>query len=92
MGVAPVLYGLYAALATLLVVRARLPFKYRILTPFAVTAALPFMNFAALKFGEAGFDVLKYVDCFFQFFDINFGPQVVTAVDTRGPSWAAEAA
>ncbi|KAF8902154.1 glycerol-3-phosphate O-acyltransferase [Mucidula mucida] len=59
MGVAPVLYGLYAALATLLVVRARLPFKYRILTPFAVTAALPFMNFAALKFGEAGFDVLK---------------------------------
>ena len=29
--------------------------------PFLVLVALPVMNLAALKFGEAGMDVLKFV-------------------------------
>jgi len=59
LGVAPVLYGFYAFLATLVSIRAGAPLKFRILTPFLVIIALPFMNYAALKFGEAGVDVLK---------------------------------
>ncbi|KAL0946932.1 hypothetical protein HGRIS_013092 [Hohenbuehelia grisea] len=59
LGVAPVLYFLYAFLATLLAIKAQAPLKWRIATPFTVFALLPFMNYAALKFGEAGVDVLK---------------------------------
>jgi glycerol-3-phosphate O-acyltransferase/dihydroxyacetone phosphate acyltransferase len=60
LGVAPVLYGFYAFLATLVAIKAKAPLKWRIWTPFLVIVALPFMNYAALKFGEAGIDVLKY--------------------------------
>jgi glycerol-3-phosphate O-acyltransferase/dihydroxyacetone phosphate acyltransferase len=59
LGVAPVLYGLYAFLATLVAIKAKASLKWRIMTPFLVTVALPFMNYSALKFGEAGVDVLK---------------------------------
>lgn len=59
LGVAPVVYALYAIMATLVAIRARAPLKWRILTPFLAIMALPFMNYAALKFGEAGMDVLK---------------------------------
>lgn len=59
LGVAPVLYAFYAALATLIAIRAKAPAKWKLATPFLVAFALPFMNFAALKFGEAGMDVLK---------------------------------
>ncbi|KAJ7582744.1 glycerol-3-phosphate O-acyltransferase [Mycena floridula] len=59
LGVAPVLYALYALLATLVAIRAKAPMKWRILTPLLVILSLPFMNYAALKFGEAGMDVLK---------------------------------
>ncbi|KAK0214270.1 glycerol-3-phosphate O-acyltransferase [Armillaria nabsnona] len=59
LGVAPLLYGFYAFVATLWSIRANLPLKWRIATPFIVILSLPFMNFAALKFGEAGMDVLK---------------------------------
>lgn len=41
-------------------IRAGAPFKYRLWTPFLVVSALPFIGYAALKFGEAGMDVLKY--------------------------------
>jgi glycerol-3-phosphate O-acyltransferase / dihydroxyacetone phosphate acyltransferase len=61
LGVAPLLYGFYAFLATIVAVKAKAPLKWRICTPFLVITALPFMNYAALKFGEAGVDVLKYV-------------------------------
>lgn len=61
LGVAPLLYSFYAFVATLWSIRANLPLKWRIATPFIVILSLPFMNFAALKFGEAGMDVLKYV-------------------------------
>ncbi|KAF8959055.1 glycerol-3-phosphate O-acyltransferase [Flammula alnicola] len=59
MGVTPVLYAFYAILATAIAVRAKAPLKWRIWTPFLVAVSLPFMNYAALKFGEAGMDVLK---------------------------------
>lgn len=61
LGLAPVLYSLYAFLATAVAIRAQAPLGWRIATPFLVFIALPFMNYAALKFGEAGVDVLKYV-------------------------------
>ena len=59
LGVAPVLYGFYAFLATLVAIKAKAPMKWRILTPFLTIISLPFMNYSALKFGEAGMDVLK---------------------------------
>ncbi|PPR03776.1 hypothetical protein CVT24_007494 [Panaeolus cyanescens] len=59
LGVTPVLYAFYAVVATVIAVRAKAPLRWRIWTPFLVSFALPFMNYAALKFGEAGMDVLK---------------------------------
>ena len=59
LGVTPVLYTIYAILATVVATRANAPLKWRICTPFLVFISLPFMNYAALKFGEAGMDVLK---------------------------------
>ena len=59
LGVTPVLYGFYAFLATIVAVKANAPMKWRIWTPFLVIMALPFIGYAALKFGEAGMDVLK---------------------------------
>ncbi|PFH54384.1 hypothetical protein AMATHDRAFT_135688 [Amanita thiersii Skay4041] len=59
LGVTPVLYTFYAFLATIVAIRAGAPLKWKILTPLLVFVALPIMNYAALKFGEAGMDVLK---------------------------------
>ncbi|OBZ75539.1 hypothetical protein A0H81_04406 [Grifola frondosa] len=59
LGVTPVLYTLYAILATVVAVKAGVPLKWRIWTPFLVMLALPMIGYAALKFGEAGMDVLK---------------------------------
>jgi len=59
LGVAPVVYGFYAFLATVIAVRAGVPLKWRICMPFLTLTALPVMNYASLKFGEAGMDVLK---------------------------------
>ncbi|KAG5643476.1 hypothetical protein DXG03_000864 [Asterophora parasitica] len=59
LGVAPVLYSFYAFVATVIAIRAKAPLQWRTATPFLVFIALPFMNYAALKFGEAGVDVLK---------------------------------
>ena len=64
LGVAPVLYSVYAILVTMVAIRAKVPMKWRIMSPFLVFVVLPFMNYAALKFGEAGMDVLKSVSCF----------------------------
>ncbi len=70
LGLAPVLYGFYAFLATVIMIKADAPFVWKVWTPFAVIAALPLIGFAALKFGEAGMDVLKYV---FQLILANHG-------------------
>lgn len=59
LGIAPVLYTFYAIVATIVAVKANASLATRIWTPFLVVLALPFMNYAALKFGEAGMDVLK---------------------------------
>lgn len=59
LGAAPVLYCLYAFLATLVVYKADAPWSWIIWTPILVIIALPFIGYAALKFGEAGMDVLK---------------------------------
>ncbi|QRV72837.1 acyltransferase [Ceratobasidium sp. AG-Ba] len=59
LGVTPFLYGFYAFLATVAVARAGAPLAYQLWTPFVVMAALPFIGYSALKFGEAGMDVLK---------------------------------
>jgi glycerol-3-phosphate O-acyltransferase / dihydroxyacetone phosphate acyltransferase len=59
LGVAPVLYSIYAAIATILVIKAKGPWKWRLITPPLTIAALPAIGYAALKFGEAGMDVLK---------------------------------
>lgn len=61
LGVAPLLYGFYAFLATIVAIKANAPMKWTIVTPLVVMSALPFIGYAALKFGEAGMDVLKYV-------------------------------
>jgi len=63
MGAAPVLYSFYAFLATLVAIRAGASMKWRIWTPFLTMGALPVLGYFALKFGEAGIDVLKYVFC-----------------------------
>ncbi|KAF5391440.1 hypothetical protein D9757_001918 [Collybiopsis confluens] len=59
LGVAPVLYLFYAFLATLVATRAHAPWRWRIMSPIILFMALPLMNLASLKFGEAGMDVLK---------------------------------
>ncbi|KAJ3933942.1 MAG: glycerol-3-phosphate O-acyltransferase [Lentinula lateritia] len=59
LGVAPLLYVFYAFLVALLAIRVDASFKWRVLAPLTVFVALPFTSFAALKFGEAGMDVLK---------------------------------
>ncbi|KAA1475269.1 hypothetical protein DENSPDRAFT_418220 [Dentipellis sp. KUC8613] len=55
----PILYASYALLATAVAIRAGAPLRWRLWTPFLVIAALPMIGYAALKFGEAGMDVLK---------------------------------
>lgn len=61
LGVAPFLYSFYALLATIISIKANAPLRWRIWTPFLVTVAIPCIGYAALKFGEAGMDVLKSV-------------------------------
>lgn len=59
MGVAPVLYAFYAFLATFIAIKAEMPFYMRVWTPILTILILPLMSYAALKFGEAGVDILK---------------------------------
>lgn len=59
LGITPVLYTIYAVLATLVAIKSNATMLWRLATPFLVFITLPFMNYAALKFGEAGTDVLK---------------------------------
>jgi glycerol-3-phosphate O-acyltransferase/dihydroxyacetone phosphate acyltransferase len=56
---APLLYAIYALLAAFVANRAGADWKGILGSVMSVLIALPFVNFAALKFGEAGTDVLK---------------------------------
>ncbi|KAJ7155997.1 glycerol-3-phosphate O-acyltransferase [Mycena crocata] len=58
LGIAPVLYLLYASIATFVLFRAGAPTKWKLFAPFLVLFGVPVMSHAALKFGEAGRDVL----------------------------------
>jgi glycerol-3-phosphate O-acyltransferase/dihydroxyacetone phosphate acyltransferase len=60
----PALYLFYAIVATIVAVKADLPMNWILWTPFLVFLALPCIGYAALKFGEAGMDVLKLVPLF----------------------------
>ncbi|KAH8117421.1 glycerol-3-phosphate O-acyltransferase [Phellopilus nigrolimitatus] len=59
LGVAPVLYATYAILATFIAIKANAPSWWIFWTPWLTIFVLPIMSYAALKFGEAGVDILK---------------------------------
>jgi len=57
----PALYVFYAIVATIIAIKADAPSNWILWTPFLSLTALPCIGYAALKFGEAGMDVLKLV-------------------------------
>ncbi|KAF8575310.1 glycerol-3-phosphate O-acyltransferase [Ramaria rubella] len=59
LGVTPILYAFYAIIATSLVVKADAPLKWSVFTLILTILTLPCVGYAALKFGEAGMDVVK---------------------------------
>jgi len=79
--VVPFLYSAYAAIATLIVIRAGAPLKWRIWTPFLVLSVLPIMSYGALKFGEAGMDVLKCAFILSNDIRTEFLPQISPATN-----------
>ncbi|KAI0031836.1 glycerol-3-phosphate O-acyltransferase [Vararia minispora EC-137] len=75
LGLGPVLYSFYAVIATFIAVKARAPLRWVIWTPVLTMIALPILGYSALKFGEAGMDVLK-----------SLRPLVVSLVPGQQPS------
>lgn len=61
LGVTPFLYGIYAITIGMYARHVDAPLIWQFAIPLVVLIALPCIGFAALKFGEAGFDVLKWV-------------------------------
>jgi glycerol-3-phosphate O-acyltransferase / dihydroxyacetone phosphate acyltransferase len=59
LGLAPLLYTFYAIIATVVASKAGAGLQGKFLSALGILIALPFVNFSALKFGEAGMDVLK---------------------------------
>jgi glycerol-3-phosphate O-acyltransferase/dihydroxyacetone phosphate acyltransferase len=59
LGMAPVLYSFYVAVAIALSFRYNLPLKYKIWAPIWTVFALPAVGYSALKFGEVGMDLYK---------------------------------
>jgi glycerol-3-phosphate O-acyltransferase/dihydroxyacetone phosphate acyltransferase len=59
LGMAPVLYTLYLAIAVSLSFKYGLPLKYKIWVPIWTIFALPAIGYSALKFGEVGMDLYK---------------------------------
>lgn len=57
----PALYTFYAFIATVISFEADVSFNRILWTPILTLLALPCIGYAALKFGEAGVDVLKFV-------------------------------
>lgn len=60
----PALYMFYAIIATVVAIKADAPSNWILWTPLLALLALPSIGYAALKFGEAGMDVLKLVAIF----------------------------
>ncbi|SPO26849.1 related to SCT1 - glycerol 3-phosphate/dihydroxyacetone phosphate dual substrate acyltransferase [Ustilago trichophora] len=59
LGVAPILYSFYAALATYLAHKLELSPRTRALMPLYTLIVLPTMSYSALKFAEVGIDIYK---------------------------------
>jgi glycerol-3-phosphate O-acyltransferase/dihydroxyacetone phosphate acyltransferase len=59
LAVVPLLYIVYALIATVFVYRYDILPEYRKYTPLLVIWLLPSLGYSALKFGEAGMDVAK---------------------------------
>ncbi|PWN49373.1 hypothetical protein IE53DRAFT_380607 [Violaceomyces palustris] len=59
LGVAPILYSFYAAIATYLAHRYNLPPRHQLLMPLYALTILPTMSYSALKFAEVGIDIYK---------------------------------
>lgn len=59
LGVAPVLYVFYAAVATYIAHKRDLSFTTQVRMPIYALIALPTMSYSALKFGEVGIDIYK---------------------------------
>jgi len=59
LAVVPLLYVIYAIIATIYVYRHDILPEYRKYTPLLVIWLLPSLGYSALKFGEAGMDVAK---------------------------------
>jgi len=59
LGVAPILYGTYAVFAIVIAMKADATTQTLLWIPILTVVILPIMNYAALKFGEAGMDILK---------------------------------
>lgn len=64
LAVVPLLYVIYAFIATVYAYRYDLLPEYRKYTPLLVIWLLPSLGYSALKFGEAGMDVAKWVTIF----------------------------
>ncbi|KAI0091747.1 glycerol-3-phosphate O-acyltransferase [Irpex rosettiformis] len=59
LGLTPLLYTFYSILACIILIRSNAPPSVVIWAPVYVFISLPFIGYAALRFGEAGMDVLK---------------------------------
>lgn len=59
LGLTPLLYMFYSILACFILIRRNAPLSVAIWAPLYVFVSLPFIGYAALRFGEAGMDVLK---------------------------------
>lgn len=59
LGMAPLLYGLYTAIAMFFVYRYQLGRKYVFLTPLFMLIAVPSFGYSALRFGEVGMGIYK---------------------------------
>ena len=59
LGLTPILYGFYAFVAFVAAFNDGAPLSNLIMTPIMTLVLLPCVAYAALKFGEAGLDVVK---------------------------------
>ncbi|KDQ20350.1 hypothetical protein BOTBODRAFT_153041 [Botryobasidium botryosum FD-172 SS1] len=59
LGFMPVIYVFWAVMAALAAIKYDLPTKMKICAPLVALLIIPFLGYSALKFGEAGRDVLK---------------------------------
>ena len=57
----PTLYAFYSLIMFIVVLQTSLEVKYKLALPLMTWALLPFVSYASMRFGEIGFDILRYV-------------------------------